>query len=340
MTHCISRRAAALLLVLTLFLPALAMADERTDALFAQALDALLSPDQLSEETGLFGLHTGDSAYVPCVSPGVVPYDQQPEGGLQPTMSGTFLSSDESVVTVSDTGLMTGVSEGKADVSCTTANGTFTYHVTVGVDQLPQLIKNYIYVLQREFYSVHRARLPKYNQYAKWYYGKRKEVGWCAVFTAYCANAAGAQPLELRDLDKLETPPDILFVRQGEVGHQYDGFSERGRFVDIPKPGYLVIYADMAKSYRTTHIASITDVQELGGGLYAITTVEGNMSNSVKSYSYIYDSTKANNRITNQNRNELQYNMSELPESERTDPLVQYELHTDHWTVFGFCQTW
>lgn len=340
MRSIVLRRLAAFLLTFALLVPTLALAAEDDSALFERALGSLLTPDQLSDETGFFGLHTGDSAYAPCVSPGVIPFDEIPEGGLQPVKSGTFTSSDESVVTVSADGLMTGVAEGEAEVACLTADGEFTYNVTVGDDQLPQAIKNYIYVLNREFYSVQRSRLPKYNQYAKWYYGKRKEVGWCAVFTAYCANAAGAQPLELRDLDKLETPPDVMFVRQGEVGHQYDGFSERGRFVDVPKPGYLVIYADMSKSYRTTHIASVTDVKDLGGGLYALTTVEGNMSNSVKSYSYIYDSTKANNLITAKDRSKLQYNMSELPESERTDPLVQYELHTDHWSVFGFCRTW
>lgn len=340
MKHALLRRMAAFLLALLILTPALSVADEETDALFDRALADLLTPDQLSDETGFFGLHTGDSAFVPCVSPGVIPYDEIPEGGLQPTREGVFSSSDESVVTVSDMGLMTGVSAGEAEVTCVIGEEEYTYNVTVGDDQLPHAIKNYIYVLNREFYTVKRARLPRYNQYAKWYYKKRKEVGWCAVFTAACANAAGIQPLELRDLDKLETPPEVMFVRQGEVGHQYDGFSERGRFVDVPKPGYLVIYADMSKSYRTTHIASITDVKDLGGGLYALTTVEGNMSNSVKSYSYIYDSTKANNHITNKNRNELQYNMSELPQSEHTDPLVQYELHTDHWAVFGFCQTW
>ena len=231
---------------------------------------------------------------------------------------------------------MTGVSAGEAVVS----DGTVSYTVTVSDDAMPEAIKNYIYVLNREFYSVKRARLPRYNQYAKWYYKKKKEVGWCAVFTAYCANAAGVQPLELRDLDKLDTPPDVMFVRQGEVGHQYDGFSDRGRFAGIPKPGYLVIYADMSKAYLTTHIASITDVRDLGDGLYALTTVEGNMSNSVKSYSYIYDSTKSNHLITNKDRSNLQFNMSELPSEAHTDPLVQYELHTDHWAVFGFCQTW
>ena len=36
----------------------------------------------------------------------------------------------------------------------------------------------------------------------------------------------------------------------------------------------------------------------------------------------------------------LQYNMSELPAEEQTDPLIQYKLHTDHWSVFGFGASW
>ena len=96
----------------------------------------------------------------------------------------------------------------------------------------------------------------------------------------------------------------------------------------------------MKKAYRTTHIGSVTDVVDLGDGLYAVTTVEGNMSNTVKSYRYIYDSNKTNHYIGTENRNKLQYNMSVLPADMQTDPLVQYDLHTDYWSVFGFCQTW
>ena len=318
---------------------AFALTNEERTALFDQAAESLLTPDQLADLTGMFGLYPGDSAYAPCVSPGVVPFDEIPEGGLQPTKAGTFTSSDESVVTVSDKGLMTGVGEGEAEVVCLTADGEFTYNVTVGKDQMPQVIKNYIYVLNREFYSVKRAKLPKYNKYAKWYYGRKKEVGWCAVFTIYCANAAGTDPLTLKEAN-YENPPAVQFFQQGQVGHQYDGFFDMGRFVSVPKPGYLVIYADMSNGYRTVHVGSVSDVQDLGDGLYAVTTVEGNMSNSVKSYCFQYDSNKANNMVGAEKGLKLQWNMAELPEEMHTDPLVQYELHTDHWSVFGFGQTW
>lgn len=172
--------------------------------------------------------------------------------GRQPSIrpvTGPFSSSDESVVTVTDTGLMTGVAPGTATVTYQAAEGERAYQVTVSDDALPELIKNYIYVLNREFYTVKRARLPKYNQYAKWYYGRKNEVGWCSVFTIYCANAAGANPIKVADLETEGESP-VQFFREGQVGRQYDGFLELDRFVSVPKPGYLVIYADMSNAYR------------------------------------------------------------------------------------------
>ena len=315
-----------------------ALADEERDALFEAALEGLLSPARQADLDRACSLHTGDSAYVPCVAPEITPYDEQ-DTTVYPPVSGTFDSSDESVVTVTEAGLMTGVSPGEATVTYRTAGGELTYRVTVSDEALPELIKNYIYVLNREFYTVKRARLPKYNQYAKWYYGRKNEVGWCSVFTIYCANAAGANPIKVADLET-EGESSVQFFREGQVGRQYDGFLELDRFVSVPKPGYLVIYADMSNAYRTVHIGSVTDVQDLGGGFYAVTTVEGNMSNSVKSYCYVYDSNKPNHMVGVEEGLKLQNNMSELPEQMHSDPLVQYELHTDHWSVFGFCQTW
>ena len=334
-----SRLTAVLLSLLLLAPGALALSNEERSALFDQALAGLQTPDQVSNQSASFGLHTLDSAYVPCVSPGIVPFDEQGEGGLQPIKGGTFTSSDESVVSVSPTGLMTGIAPGEALVKAVTEDSEYFYQVTVGDDQLPQVIKNYIYVLNREFYSVKRTKLPKYNKYAKWYYGRKKEVGWCSVFTIYCANAAGTDPLTLKQVD-YENTPMVQFLEQGQVGHQYDGFWDMGRFVDVPRPGYLVIYADMSNAYRTVHIGSVTDVQDLGGGRYAVTTVDGNMSNSVKSYCFLYDSNKPNHLVGQEKGLKLQNNMEELPAQYHTDPLVQYELHTDHWSVFGFCQTW
>ena len=78
------------------------------------------------------------------------------------------------------------------------------------------------------------------------------------------------------------------------MGNQYDGFSRLGRFVGVPRPGYLVIYANMKNAYLYTHVGIVTDVVDLNDGLYQITTVEGNMSSTVKCYTYVYDSNLSN----------------------------------------------
>lgn len=332
------RRLAVLMIAAIMLFPSLASAATDLGPLFDEALANLLTPAQQGEQTGAYDLHTGDSAYAPCVNPGIIPYDEQAEF-VYPEVSGVFTSSDESIVTISENGVMTGVAPGEATVTCQLEDGEHIYTVTVSDDALPETVKNYIYVLNQEFYSVKRERLPKYNKYAKWYYGKKKEVGWCAVFAIYCANASGNQPLGEKEVDT-ENPPMVQFFREGQVGNQYDGFNSLGRFVDVPKPGYMVVYADMSNAYRTTHIGSVTDVRDMGDGIYMVTTVEGNMSSSVKSYCYLYDSNKTNHYIGVDNRNRLQYNMSEVPVELQTDPLVQYTLHTDHWSVFGFGQTW
>ena len=178
-------------LLICLLCASCALADEERDALFDAALEGLLTPAQQADLDGALDLHTGDSAYVPCVAPEIPPYDER-ETTVYPPVTGPFSSSDESVVTVTDTGLMTGVAAGTATVTYQAAEGERAYQVTVSDDALPELIKNYIYVVNREFYTVKRARLPKYNQYAKWYYGRKNEVGWCSVFTIYCANAASS----------------------------------------------------------------------------------------------------------------------------------------------------
>ena len=84
----------------------------------------------------------------------------------------------------------------------------------------------------------------------------------------------------------------------------------------------------------------VTAVADLNDGLYQVTTVEGNMSSTVKCYTFIYDSGKANAQLTTDTRDDLQRNMSAVPAENQTDPLTQYELSTDYFTVFGFGATW
>ena len=330
-------RTLCLITALLIALPAgMALAADN-DALFEQAAAALLSPREAALQTGADTLRLNDAALMPAVAPDITPFDEQ--AAQMPAVDGTFESSDTQIVTVDATGLMTGVAEGTATVTYHATTGDVAIAVTVSADAPPARAKAFVYVAKREFYLNKRARLPKYNQYAKWYYGKKKEVGWCSVFTIWCANASGTEPVKETALETAQDSDMVLF-REGQVGNQYDGFMKLGRFTGVPKPGYLVIYGDLSNGYRTTHIGIVTDVLDQGAGLYQVTTVEGNMSNTVKSYTYLYDSNAANNTVGVEKGKKLQRNMSELAADAQTDPLVQYKLHTDHWCVFGFGASW
>ena len=334
----VRRTVSVFLLLIWILLSGCALAaGEDRDALFDAAAAALQSPAQAGINSKTYALHPGERAYVPSVAPDVTPSDAV--ATAFPGVNGSFDSSDESIVKVDAEGLMTAVSEGSAIVTYRTSAGDETYAVTVSEDTPTEIAKNMAYVAQREFFLVKQKRLPKYNDYAKWYYGKKKEVGWCSVFGVWCANAAGGNPI--READSGDTPDTAtLYLWEGQVGNQYDGFFALDRFGSIPRVGYMVIYAEMDNLYRTTHIGIVVQVEDLGDGLYEITTVEGNMSSSVKSYRYRYDSHLTNHAATAEKNRKLNWNMSMVPEAEQTDPLVQYELHTDHWSVFGFCETW
>ncbi|MCL1854929.1 MAG: CHAP domain-containing protein [Clostridia bacterium] len=307
-------------------------------AAFDAARSVLKTPAQQGITALEYGLHPGESAYVPEVAPEITPFDE-PEAVVYPPVQGNFESSDDTILTVNDRGLMTAKAPGVVRVTYQKPEAEAHYRVTVS-DEIPtERAKAMAYVARREFLETRQARLPKYNKYAKWYYGKKKEVGWCAVFAIWCANASGSDPL--KEKDSANVPEDAtLYLKEGQVGNQYDGFAALGRFGAIPRTGYMVIYADMRNGYRVTHIGIVVDAVPLEGGMYRVTTVEGNMSNSVKSYVYLYDSGKDNHLVGVEKGLKLQRNMSKVPEDDREDPLPQYEPHTDHWTVFGFCETW
>ena len=324
-------------LVFLLAAPLQALAAENT-ALFEEAYAAWHSPREAGLNSGAYALHTGDSAFVPDVAPEVTPYDEET---TMPSAAGyTFSTSDAQIVSVDETGLMTGVSDGTATVTCVSPSGAPTaYTVTVSETNLPERAKAFVYVARREYLKNQRKFLPKANAYTIWYYHSKKEVGWCSVFTIWCANASGADPIDEQDAEG--TPDDAaVFFREGQVGNQYDGFLKLNRFVGIPRPGYLVIYANMKNAYLYTHVGIVTGVTDLSGGLYRVTTAEGNMSSTVKCYTFLYDSNADNHLLTADTRNDLRRNMSAVPEEDRTDPLTQYELATDYFTVFGFGATW
>ena len=197
---------------------------------------------------------------------------------------------------------------------------------------IPEKIQTLIDVAHAQFVKHDWAKLPKNNEYTRWYYGDERKIGWCSVFQIWCMHEAGIPLFKNKDI---QVPEDGIFgLAEGKPGNVKVGYEGLERFVlgeagGIPQPGYLVVYG-VRGSTPYTHIAIVETVTPLGDGVYELTTVEGNINSSVRRYRYRYDATpKARYK-----------NMSTVPTEEQTDENCQYKLHSDKWYVTGFAVTW
>jgi hypothetical protein len=170
--------------------------------------------------------------------------------------------------------------------------------------------------------------LPRSNKYTLWYFGDKRGVGWCSNFVSWCANEAGL-PL-LKDKDAAPVPDDALLVtNEAKVPNTQRAYRNAERFTDVPRPGYEIIYGVLG-STSSTHVGLVESVTDLGDGEYELTTLEGNVSNTVKRYCFRY--------LLNPTRK--YHNFKTVPKALQTRTDAQYKLHKDDWYVTGFGQTW
>jgi len=208
-----------------------------------------------------------------------------------------------------------------------------TYGLTFPED-MPLEARNFVLLARAQFEKHDWAKLPKNNEYTKWFYRDNREIGWCSVFQIWCAYHSGVQLVKYKQDVQVEDG-DVISAMEGRVGNVYYAFEQHGRWQQadeveaIPKPGYLVIYG-VRSSTPYTHVAIVESVRELGDGLYELTTIEGNINTSVRRMNYRYDATPK----------QRYYNMFRIPDEEITEENCQYKLQKDSWYITGFCGTW
>ena len=208
-----------------------------------------------------------------------------------------------------------------------------TYGLTFP-EEMPLAARNFVLLARAQFEKHQWAKLPKANEYTKWFYGDKREIGWCSVFQIWCAQHSGLQLIKYKqDVEVAEG--DCISAMEGRVGNVYYAFNQHGRWQQademeaIPKPGYLVIYG-VRGSTGYTHVAIVESVKELGDGMYELTTIEGNINSIVKRMNFRYDATPK----------KKYYNMFKIPDEEITEENCQYKLQKDTWYINGFCGTW
>ena len=201
-------------------------------------------------------------------------------------------------------------------------------------EDMPLAARNFVMLARAQFEKHDWAKLPKNNEYTKWFYRDNREIGWCSVFQIWCAYHSGMQLVKYKQ-DVTVGEGDAMSAMEGRVGNVYYAFEQQGRWLQadkmeaIPKPGYLVIYG-VRGSTPYTHVAIVESVVELGDGIYELTTIEGNINTSVRRMNYRYDATPKKEYV----------NMFRIPEEEITQENCQYKLQKDSWYITGFGATW
>jgi len=216
----------------------------------------------------------------------------------------------------------------------TQAEGELESYGLTFPEDMPLAARNFVLLARAQFEKHDWAKLPKNNEYTKWFYQDNREIGWCSVFQIWCAYHSGMQLVKYKQ-DVAVGDGDAISAMEGRVGNVYYAFDQHGRWQQadkmeaIPKPGYLVIYG-VRSSTPYTHVAIVESVKELGDGMYELTTIEGNLNTSVRRMNYRYDATPKK-RYTN---------MFKIPDAEITEENCQYKLQKDTWYITGFCETW
>ena len=174
------------------------------------------------------------------------------------------------------------------------------------VQQPPEEIRRVLDIAYNEWETLAGKTLKDCNKYTEWR-GKGVSFGWCGGYVTWCMIEAG---IPMAELQKIEEAPveGVYHVKEASVGKLLRGYQRMGRSTNVPQPGFLVVYGVRKSANKTVHVGLVYDVQELGGGRYRITTLEGNMSHRVKMYIHDYD----------MNAEDKGLNLSVVPEEERT----------------------
>ena len=200
-------------------------------------------------------------------------------------------------------------------------------------EDMPLTARNFVLTARAQFEAHPFEKLPKANEYTRWYYEDKREIGWCSVFQIWCAYHSGVRLIRWNGKEPVEEG-EVFSAMEGRVGNVYKAFSARNRWLSgeegaVPEPGYLIIYG-VRGSTPYTHIAIVESVTPVGGTVYELTTLEGNVNSTIKRMNFRYDAAPA----------KPYYNMSVIPDGEITREGCQYTLQKNTWYVTGFCKTW
>ena len=195
--------------------------------------------------------------------------------------------------------------------------------ITQMVQKPPEEIQQVLDLAYSEWQELNGKKLKQVNKYTEWR-GKGIGFGWCGGYITWCMlqHDIAMEQLQVMQKNKQGPVDGVVHVKEASVGKILRGYQMMNRSTNVPQPGFLLVYG--CSFNKTIHIALVYDVQELGGGKFRLTTLEGNMGQRVKMFIRDYDmNVEVNTKDTKST------NLSEIPEEAYTLPasdFVDYSL--------------
>ncbi len=201
--------------------------------------------------------------------------------------------------------------------------------VTAVVEEVPETIQEVLDIAYGEWEELAGKTLKRSNKYTKW--RNDYEWGWCGGFITWCMLQKDI-PMQAWTEIKEGEVDGIVHVKEAGVGKLWTGYAKMNRLTNIPQKGFIAVYGKKG-STGFVHVGLVYKVQDLGGGKYRLTTIEGNMSNTVKMYVHDYD----------MNAEKKSKNLSAIPKEEQTEQETRsfsYKLQSKDWYINCFLMPW
>ncbi len=186
----------------------------------------------------------------------------------------------------------------------------------------PEAIQKVLDIAWQEWDTVHGKALPKSNKYTKWW--NNYEWEWCAGFVTWCMLEAEIPQESQKTILSWEEGPvtGLMHCKASAPARLLEAYSHMHRTTKIPQKGFIVLYGE--ETNKTVHVGIVYDVEKLPSGKYRLTTIEGNMSKTVKMYIFDYD---ADSEFSIKNKYPDNSNITAVPEEEQTGEITKFRTY-------------
>ena len=153
------------------------------------------------------------------------------------------------------------------------------------IRDVPEEIRQVLDIAYRDWETVYGKAQKNPNKYTKW--RNNGKFGWCGGFITWCMLEAGIPQAEWAKTEIGEVE-GVRHVKEAGVGKLVTGYLRMYRTTMTPQKGFIMVYGKKGSS-GLWHVGLVYDVEKLENGKYRLTTIEGNVGNSVRMFIQDYD---------------------------------------------------